>query len=181
MIVGINMPSNSSLTADEGITPAYRLTPANSHLPDLNLLMKLRHGLEVASTCDVRFDAATRAVYASEASNYRQLPIAVVVPKTLDDLVLAVKFCRESNLPILPRGAGTSMCGQSVNTAVIIDASKFLNRISHMDQARRVATVEPGVICDQLKGAAVGLGLTFGPDPATHSRCTLGVLALIEN
>lgn len=168
------MLNNASLTKDEETTLAFRsLSPASAR-PDLNILLGLRTGLEKSSTCEVRFDSATRAVYASEASNYRQLPIAVVIPKTLDDLVSAVKFCQEADLPILPRGAGTSMCGQSVNAAVIIDASKYLNRIVHMDQMKQTAVVEPGVICDQLKGAAVGLGLTFGPDPATHSRCTLG-------
>jgi len=167
------MLNNASLTGEETTPVSRSISPAPAR-PDLNILLGLRAGLEKSSTCEVRFDSATRAVYASEASNYRQLPIAVVIPKTLDDLVLAVKFCQEAKLPILPRGAGTSMCGQSVNAAVIIDASKYLNRIVYMDQTRQIAVVEPGVICDQLKGAAVGLGLTFGPDPATHSRCTLG-------
>ena len=168
------MLNNDSAAKDKYSTTVSRVISPAPTRPDLNILLGLRSGLEKNSTCEVRFDSATRAVYASEASNYRQLPIAVVIPKTLDDLVLAVKYCKEANLPILPRGAGTSMCGQSVNAAVIIDASKYLNRIVHMDQVRQTAVVEPGVICDQLKGAAVGLGLTFGPDPATHSRCTLG-------
>ena len=166
------MLNNATPAKGEKTTPGS--TSTSPPRPDLNVLLGLRAGLEKSSTCEVRFDSATRAVYASEASNYRQLPIAVVIPNTLEDLVSAVKFCQEANLPILPRGAGTSMCGQSVNAAVIIDASKYLNRIVHMDQAGQTAVVEPGVICDQLKAAAVGLGLTFGPDPATHSRCTLG-------
>lgn len=141
---------------------------------DLNVLLKLRTQLESQTNADVRFDAATRAVYASEASNYRQLPIGVVVPKSIEDIVVAMRLCREANLPLLPRGAGTSMCGQSVNAAVIIDTSKYLNRIIDIDAQRRIARVEPGVICDQLKTAAAQHGLTFGPDPATHSRCTLG-------
>lgn len=168
------MLKNPSLTADDEAPPLSQYKSAVPVRTDLNILLGLRSGLEGSSTCEVRFDSATRAVYASEASNYRQLPIAVVIPKTLEDLVLAVKFCHQADLPILPRGAGTSMCGQSVNAAVIIDASKYLNNIVYMDQASQMAVVEPGVICDQLKAAAVGLGLTFGPDPATHSRCTLG-------
>lgn len=141
---------------------------------DLNLLLNLRSKLEQETSAEVRFDAATRAIYASEASNYRQLPIGIVIPKTVDDIVTAVRLCREAGIPILPRGAGTSMCGQAVNAAVVIDASKYLHTIHEIDPDRRLARVEPGVICDQLKGEAAKVGLTFGPDPATHSRCTLG-------
>ncbi|WP_336331492.1 FAD-binding and (Fe-S)-binding domain-containing protein [Pseudomonas putida] len=141
---------------------------------DLNALLRLRESLATQTTAEVRFDGASRALYASEASNYRQLPIGVVVPRSIDDVVATVALCREAGLPILPRGAGTSMCGQAVNAAVVIDASKYLHRIEHIDAARRIARVEPGVICDQLKDAAAQIGLTFGPDPATHSRCTLG-------
>lgn len=147
-------------------------TPAS--IIDLNVLMKLRAKLQAQTNAEIRFDAATRALYASEASNYRQLPIGVVVPRSIDDVVIAMRLCREANLPLLPRGAGTSMCGQSVNAAVIIDTSKYLNAITEIDAQRRTARVEPGVICDQLKSAAAKHGLTFGPDPATHSRCTLG-------
>lgn len=147
----------------------------NNPIPfDLNILLSLRSKLEAETTAEVRFDAATRAIYASEASNYRQLPIGIVIPKTTADIVTTVRLCKEAGLPILPRGAGTSMCGQAVNAAVIIDASKYLNAINQIDPARRLARVEPGVICDQLKGEAAKVGLTFGPDPATHSRCTLG-------
>ncbi|WP_110972742.1 FAD-binding and (Fe-S)-binding domain-containing protein [Pseudomonas huaxiensis] len=147
----------------------------NNPIPfDLNLLLNLRSKLEAQTSAEVRFDAATRAIYASEASNYRQLPIGIVIPKSVDDIVATVRLCKEAGLPILPRGAGTSMCGQAVNAALVIDASKYLHSIHEIDPARRLARVEPGVICDQLKGEAAKVGLTFGPDPATHSRCTLG-------
>lgn len=141
---------------------------------ELNKLLAFREQLGTQTTAEIRFDAATRAVYASEASNYRQLPIGVVIPRTIDDLIKTVALCAAAELPILPRGAGTSMCGQSVNAAVIIDTSKHLTRIHDVDPLCKLARVEPGVICDQLKSAAAGYGLTFGPDPATHSRCTLG-------
>lgn len=141
---------------------------------DLNLLLNLRSKLEAQTSAEVRFDAASRAIYASEASNYRQLPIGIVIPKSTADIVTAVRLCHEAGIPILPRGAGTSMCGQAVNAAVVIDASKYLNAIHEIDFTKRLARVEPGVICDQLKSAAAKVGLTFGPDPATHSRCTLG-------
>lgn len=147
----------------------------NNDLPlDLNALLTLRTRLSAETTAEIRFDAATRAIYGSEASNYRQLPIGVVIPRTIPDIITTVRLCKEAGLPILPRGAGTSMCGQSVNAAVVIDASKYLNAIHAIDADRRLARVDPGVICDQLKGEAAKVGLTFGPDPATHSRCTLG-------
>ncbi|PUA17702.1 FAD-binding and (Fe-S)-binding domain-containing protein [Glaciimonas sp. PCH181] len=141
---------------------------------DINRLLKLQDRLKRSTTAEVRFDAGTRAVYASEASNYRQIPIGVVIPRSIDDFVQTVAECAAADLPILARGAGTSMCGQSVNAAVIIDHSKYLTNIIDIDPIRRVAKVEPGVICDQLNHAAAKLGLTFGPDPASHSRCTIG-------
>jgi hypothetical protein len=122
----------------------------------------------------VRFDAATRAAYASDASNYRQVPVGVVLPRTVEDVVTAVALCRDHAAAILPRGAGTSMCGQSVNAAVVIDCSKYLDRVLAIDTASRTARVEPGAVCDALCDAAEAHGLTFAPDPATHSRCTLG-------
>ncbi|WP_320533993.1 FAD-binding and (Fe-S)-binding domain-containing protein [Robbsia andropogonis] len=141
---------------------------------DLNRMMTLRRRLQAETTAEVRFDAATRAVYASEASNYRQPPIGVVVPRSTDDFEKTVRLCAELGIAMLPRGAGTSMCGQSVNDAICIDHSKYLHEIEHVDATARHAIVQPGVICDQLKKAAAKHGLTFGPDPATHSRCTLG-------
>ncbi|MGB8974797.1 MAG: FAD-binding oxidoreductase, partial [Pseudomonas capeferrum] len=151
------------------------LMTKNNPIPfDLNLLMTLRAKLEAQTSAEVRFDAATRAIYASEASNYRQLPIGIVIPRTVDDIVTTVRLCKEAGMPILPRGAGASMCGQAVNAAVVIDASKYLHAVHEIDPARRLARVQPGVICDQLKSEAAKVGLTFGPDPATHSRCTLG-------
>ena len=141
---------------------------------DINRLLKLQGRLKRVTTAEVRFDAGTRAVYASEASNYRQIPIGVVIPRSIDDFVKTVAECASADLPILARGAGTSMCGQSVNAAVIIDHSKYLTDIIEIDPARRLAKVEPGVICDQLNQAAAKHGLTFGPDPASHSRCTIG-------
>ncbi|HEY8068008.1 MAG TPA: FAD-binding and (Fe-S)-binding domain-containing protein [Burkholderiales bacterium] len=123
---------------------------------------------------EVRFDAGARAAYASDASNYRQVPIGVVLPRTVEDIVAAVAACREHGVPILARGGGTSLCGQTVNVAVVIDSSKYLDRVLELDAASRTARVEPGVVCDALRASAERYGLTFAPDPATHSRCTLG-------
>ena len=134
----------------------------------------LESALRAALAGEVRFDAGARAVYANDASNYRQVPIGVVLPRTLEDIVAAVAACREHDAPVLPRGAGTSLCGQTVNVAVVIDSSKYLDRVLELDPAARTARVEPGIVCDALRAAAERHGLTFGPDPATHSRCTLG-------
>ena len=130
--------------------------------------------LSAAITGEVRFDAGSRAVYGADASNYRQIPIGVVLPKSFEDVVAAVRLCAEHGAPLLPRGGGTSQCGQCVNIAVVLDFSKYLGKVVSVDAQARTALVQPGVVCDALKAAAEVHGLTFGPDPATHSRCTLG-------
>lgn len=134
----------------------------------------LTANLRSALKGEVRFDVGSRALYGADASNYRQLPIGVVIPRSVEDIVETVRICREADVPILPRGGGTSMCGQSINLAVIIDASKYLDRVIAIDVDKKVATVEPGVVCDALRDIAEERGLTFAPDPSTHSRCTLG-------
>jgi hypothetical protein len=98
----------------------------------------------------------------------------VVVPRTIGDVVATLAACRQFCAPILARGCGTSLKGQCCNVAVVLDCSKYLNRILELDPDRKQARVEPGVICDQLRDAAEQHGLTFGPDPATHNHCTLG-------
>ncbi len=134
----------------------------------------LHAALAKAIRGEVRFDAGARAAYSADASNYRQVPVGVVLPRSVEDVVAAVAACREHGVPILARGGGTSQCGQCVNVAVVIDCSKYLDRVLAIDAARRIALVEPGAVCDTLRAAAECEGLTFGPDPATHSRCTLG-------
>ena len=136
--------------------------------------MNLESALRAVVHGEVRFDPGARGAYASDASNYRQVPIGVVLPRSAEDIVATVAACREHGAPILARGGGTSLCGQTVNVAVVIDASKYLDRVLELDAASRTARVEPGVVCDALRDAAEVHGLTFGPDPATHSRCTLG-------
>ena len=130
--------------------------------------------LSTALGAAVRFNDGHRAAYASDASNYRQVPIGVVVPKSIDDFIDGVAICRRHGAPVLMRGGGTSMNGQTVNVAVVFDLSAFCNGILELDTAAGTALVEPGVICDSLRDAAEKHGLTFAPDPSTHSRCTLG-------
>ncbi len=126
----------------------------------------------IEGRCD--FTEAGIALYTSDASNYRQIPLGVVFPQTTADIVETTRLCAQHELPVLMRGAGTSQNGQSVSNAIIIDCSQHLNRVLEIDADKRTALIEPGVVCDALKGAAEAHGLTFGPDPATHSRCTLG-------
>jgi FAD/FMN-containing dehydrogenase/Fe-S oxidoreductase len=123
---------------------------------------------------EVRFDDGSRALYATDGSNYRQVPIGVVLPHDVDDVIATVAISREYGAPILCRGGGTSLAGQCCNVAVVIDMSKYMAGILEVDPERRLARVQPGVILDHLRSAAEKHHLTFGPDPATHDRCTLG-------
>lgn len=125
-------------------------------------------------TGEVRFDAGTKAMYANDASNYRQVPIGVVVPKTIEDVVQTVRACHGYRAPVLCRGGGTSLSGETVNVAVVIDFSKYLTEITDIDAGRRLSTVQTGVVNEQLNKATGEYGLVFGPDPSSHSRCTLG-------
>ena len=123
---------------------------------------------------EVRFDRGSRALYATDYSIYRQVPIGVVVPKSKEDVVKTVAACREHGAPILSRGCGTSPNGQCCNVAVVMDFSKYMREIIELDPEKEIARVEPGVICDQLRDAAEEYDLTFAPNPATHAFCTLG-------
>ncbi|MGP4016117.1 FAD-binding and (Fe-S)-binding domain-containing protein [Saccharopolyspora sp. 5N708] len=121
-----------------------------------------------------RFDPGTRALYAADASNYRQVPIGVVFPRTEDDVAATVAIARQHGVPITGRGAGTSIAGNAVGPGLVLDFARHLNKILEVDAERGLARVQPGVVLDSLRAAVAGDGLTFGPDPATHSRCTLG-------
>lgn len=123
---------------------------------------------------EVCFDAATRAVYATDSSNYRQVPLGVVFARDEDDVVRTVEICARHGAPLMGRGAGTSLAGQACNVAVVIDMSRHMNQILEIDPERQLARVQPGVILDRLNDAARAIDLTFGPDPATHAWCTLG-------
>ncbi len=123
---------------------------------------------------EVRFDDGSRALYATDASNYRQVPIGVVVPKRADDVIAAVELARKFGAPILARGAGTSLAGQCCNVALVLDFSKYMNEVIELDPERKFARVQPGIVLDDLRARAEQHKLTFGPDPATHSHCTIG-------
>jgi len=162
-------PDSTSAKAEPDVSA--RALAARSELVDAPALeAALRRHL-----CgEVRFDSGSRALYATDGSNYRQVPIGVIVPRDTEDVLAAVALCREHRAPLLARGGGTSLAGQCCNVAVVLDFSKYMARILEIDPERRIARVEPGVILDHLRAAAEKHHLTFAPDPATHDRCTLG-------
>ncbi len=123
---------------------------------------------------EVRFDDASRAMYSTDSSNYRQVPIGLVIPKDSADVIATVAACREFGAALLSRGGGTSVAGQTCNVAVVLDFSKYMHAVVALDPATRRARVEPGIVLDALRVEAEKHELTFAPDPATHSRCTLG-------
>src|SRR5581483_4123933 len=137
----------------------------------LNLLAdELRRSLDG----EVRFDAASRALYASDASNYRRVPAGVVIPRHEADVIRTVELARENHLPILSRGGGTSLAGQTTTSGLVLDFSKYMNRTLRIDPARRLAIVQPGLVQAHLNAALAEYGLFFAPDPTTKDRCTLG-------
>jgi FAD/FMN-containing dehydrogenase/Fe-S oxidoreductase len=165
-VTGLRNPSHLEGRAD---TARPRLT-----IRSTTETRQLASELERQIQGEVRFDAGSRALYATDASNYRQVPIGVVIPRDVDDVVSTVAVCERLGIPVLPRGGGTSLAGQCCNVAVVVDCSRYLSRIIELDAGRRRARVEPGVILDDLRMAAERHHLTFGPDPSTHNHCTLG-------
>ncbi|HEX3489150.1 MAG TPA: FAD-binding and (Fe-S)-binding domain-containing protein [Streptosporangiaceae bacterium] len=123
---------------------------------------------------EVRFDAGSRAAYSTDASNFRQVPIGVVVPRTPEAAAAAVGVCRDHDVPVLSRGGGTSLAGQCTNTAVVLDWTKYCHRLESVDAGERTCVVEPGIVLDVLNRQLADTGLRFGPEPATHMNCTIG-------
>ena len=134
----------------------------------------LQDGLRRNIRGDVKFDNGNRALYATDGSNYRQVPIGVVLPRDADDVEVAISICRQFGAPLLCRGGGTSLAGQCCNVAVVLDFTKYMGQILEIDPAQRIARVQPGVVLDHLRNAAEKHHLTFAPDPASHDRCTIG-------
>ena len=147
-------------------------TPERQVRPDE--LQAVRRELAARVRGEVRFDNGTRAMYATDASNYRQVPLGVVLPRSDEDIVAAVAVCRAHDLPVVMRGGGTSLAGQTCNAALVLDTSKYYNRLEVLDPVERTAIVQPGCVLDDLREAAEAHQLTFGPDPSTHGRACLG-------
>ncbi|MBV8202301.1 MAG: FAD-binding protein [Acidobacteria bacterium] len=159
-------PSGASLRSPRS---GRRVAP-----PPFAAAARLAADLAASLRGEVRFDAGSRALYATDGSNYRQVPIGVVLPRDAGDVEATVAACRRHGAPVLARGGGTSLAGQCCNVAVVLDFSKYMHRLVELDPARRLARVEPGIVLDTLRRAAERHHLTYGPDPASHDRCTLG-------
>ena len=148
--------------------------PAKKTAPgDGALAQRLRRAI----AGEVLFDAGARGRYSTDASIYQIEPIGVVVPKTDDDLRAALAIAREERLPVLPRGAGTSQCGQTVGAALVIDGSKYLDKIVAFDKEARTVTVEPGIVLDRLNAWLRPHGLWFPVDVSTSAQATIGGMA----
>jgi FAD/FMN-containing dehydrogenase/Fe-S oxidoreductase len=159
------------------IMPTLTRLPLSSHGKPVDSFARaaeLEKELSRGVKGEVRFDRGSRALYATDGSNYRQIPIGLVIPRDEQDVIATVAACRKFGAPVLPRGAGTSLAGQCCNVAVVLDFTKYMNWITELDPQERFARVQPGVVLDTLRDTAEGHQLTFGPDPSTHSRCTLG-------
>ncbi len=151
--------------------------PPSSHAKPVDTFpqaVELEQELKQNMKGEVRFDRGSRAMYSTDGSNYRQIPIGLVVPRDADDVVAAMAACRKYGAPVLARGAGTSLAGQCCNVAVVLDFTKYMNRILELDPQQRFARVQPGVVLDTLRNQAEVHKLTFAPDPSTHNRCTIG-------
>jgi hypothetical protein len=134
----------------------------------------LEAALRRAVRGEVGFDATSRALTTMDASNYRRVPLGVVAPRDADDVAAVLEVCRERGVPVVARGGGTSIAGQATGTGVVLDFTRHMNRLVGLDPEGRTAVVQPGLVLDRLQDAAAPHGLRFGPDPSTHSRCTLG-------
>src|SRR6185312_14390651 len=126
---------------------------------------------------EVLFDRASRGRYATDASIYQVEPLGVIIPRSIDDVAAALSIARESGIPVLPRGGGTSQCGQTVNRALVMDCSKFLRRVLHVDAEAGFVQVEPGITLGALNTELRKHGVFFPVDPSTHARCTIGGMA----
>ncbi|MDX6353281.1 MAG: hypothetical protein QOF98_184 [Streptomyces sp.] len=134
----------------------------------------LRDALREAVDGEVRFDAGSRGAYATDGSNYRQVPIGVVVPHSVDAGAATVAVCARFGAPVLSRGGGTSLGGQCTNTAVVVDWTKYCDALVSVDPEARTCVVEPGIVLDDLNRQLAPHGLMFGPKPSTHSHCAIG-------
>ncbi|MET9391499.1 FAD-binding and (Fe-S)-binding domain-containing protein [Streptomyces sp. NPDC006624] len=143
-------------------------------MTDFGDLPALEAELRRAVRGEVGFDTTSRALVTMDASNYRRVPLGVVAPHDADDVAAVLEVCRERGVPVVPRGGGTSIAGQATGTGVVLDFTRHMNRLVSLDPGERTAVVQPGLVLDRLQEAAAPHGLRFGPDPSTHSRCTLG-------
>ncbi|MEO8311766.1 MAG: FAD-binding and (Fe-S)-binding domain-containing protein, partial [Caldimonas sp.] len=156
---------------------AARPAPKGTRLPANDVAVALARRLRDETEGEVRFDAAARGRYATDASIYQIMPVGVLVPTSDRDVQVALEIARELAVPVLPRGAGTSQCGQTTGAALVIDTTKHLRRVVAVDEERRTATVEPGLVLDHLNAQLKPLGLWFPVDVSTSAQATIGGMA----
>ena len=159
------------------IDPATNLQPAGTPRPRNDISEALARRLRAETEGEVLFDAASRGRYATDASIYQIMPVGVLVPKTARDVATAIDIARDLKVPVLPRGGGTSQCGQTTGAALVIDNTKHLRQLLAVDVARRTATVEPGLVLDHLNAQLKPHGLWFPVDVSTSAQATLGGMA----
>lgn len=148
--------------------------PHPAPTPEQVLRTDLARALAAGIAGEADFSVTARALNTMDASNYRRVPLGTVAPRDADDVAATLAVCREYGVPVVARGAGTSIAGQATGTGVVLDFTRHMNGLLALDPEARTARVQPGLILDRLRDAAAPHGLTFGPDPSTHSRCTLG-------
>ncbi len=163
------MPTQPSLTT----APRLQLPQRSEPFPT-NEALALEKELRRTLRGEVRFGDGDRALYSTDSSNYRQVPIGVVIPRDAEDVIATFAACRKFGAPITARGGGTSLAGQCCNVAVIIDFTKYMNRVIEFQPDKKRARVQPGIVLDELQKIAERKGLIFGPNPATHSHCAIG-------
>ena len=135
---------------------------------------KLARRIQSAIGGDVRFDSFSRGRYATDASHYQVEPVGVVVPTSADEVKTIIDIARDEGMPVLPRGGGTSQCGQTVGEAIVVDVTKHMNRVLEFDASSRTARVEPGIVLDKLNAYLKPHDLWFPVDVSTSSRATIG-------
>ncbi|MEX2542284.1 MAG: FAD-linked oxidase C-terminal domain-containing protein [Trueperaceae bacterium] len=148
--------------------------PTQAPLPDLELAQRLSQELEPLVAGEVRFDAKARSLYATDASPYEIWPLGVVLPRSVADIRHTLEVAHRNSVPVLPRGGGTSLAGQTVARAIVVDVSKFLTEIVEFDAESRTVRVQPGVVRDQLNEFLAPHGLQFTPDISTTNRANIG-------
>jgi FAD/FMN-containing dehydrogenase/Fe-S oxidoreductase len=168
--------SKVPLVTIEDLKKSINTRPSDWRSPDINVA-GLEHDLRKNIEGEVRFDAGTKAMYAVDAGNYRQVPVGVVIPRSKEDVVQIIAACRKYGAPLLSRAGGTSIPGQTCNTAIVMDWSKYMHGVLDINTQERWARVLPGTVCDELRDLAMQQSnnlLVWGPDPATHTHCCFG-------
>ena len=133
--------------------------------------------LKRKTSAEVYYDTFNKGRYATDASIYQMMPFGVLIPKTKSDLIKTINYARETRVPLLARGGGTSQCGQTVNNAIVIDNSKYLNKVLDFNKEKMTCIVEPGIVLDELNRFLKPYGLWFPVDVSTSSRATIGGMA----